>query len=108
MFICAAAVKFIGSRGVKIITGASHADCLSYACEMGTPSEIGLLSAPVQGFITSEKTFVNRQEAYEIAKEKGQLNGDACRKTVVLQSYMLDVTTVPEEFRYMLGTGELI
>lgn len=104
MKICAAAVKYTGKRKTVLVSGSSHVDCEDYARDMEIAAGIELTEVPVKGFVTSDLTFKDRVEALEIVKEQGQMK-DGFHDPDRLMSYMLDLSTVPSDKRYLLGTG---
>ena len=55
-----------------VISGLRHNDCISIviALSLENPTQIEI----VQGFITNKNRFVDRYEAYEIAKREKQLH----------------------------------
>lgn len=66
------------SEGI-VICGRRHHNCITVMYELtGVPTR---RESSTQGFMTSTDRFVNRAEAYAIAKEAGQLLHDAHDKT---------------------------
>ena len=61
-------------RGV-VISGWRHANCIyQVAAILGLRSVPAETGESVQGFLTSENRFVDREEAFDIAVRAGQLN----------------------------------
>lgn len=104
MKICAAAIKMVGEEKTVLISGATHADCENYARDMGIAADIKIKEAVVRGFVTSDLTFVDRFGALVIAKDRKQLK-ESYETADRMMSYMLDMDTVPENKKYLLGTG---
>lgn len=74
--IKAAAIRYrvIGSDEFKVVTGPHHASCIEWFSCVGLYSSKRDSKVEEQGFITSnENRFVDRHEAYIIAKQAGQL-----------------------------------
>lgn len=69
--ILCAAVKFRGA----VITGYRHSDCYKIIeMILGFPIEDAYLpDRSMEGFLSSKKRFVNRKEAWNIAKKAGQI-----------------------------------
>ena len=67
------------------VTGPNHGYCISCFSAMDLLVTQRIPESEVQGFITSEGRFVDRSEAYQIAKESGQLIRECDRKQ--LDSY---------------------
>lgn len=57
----------------RYIEGASHADCISWFSAADIYMRDRIPEEEAQGFMTTEGRFVDRSEAYMIAKEAGQL-----------------------------------
>lgn len=104
MKICAAAIKMVGEEKTVLISGANHADCENYARDMGIAADIKIKEAMVRGFVTSDLTFVDRFEALVVAKDQQQLIEDY-KTADRMMSYMLDMNTIPDDKKYLLGTG---
>ncbi|MDD5407107.1 MAG: hypothetical protein PHE73_09240 [Sulfurovaceae bacterium] len=68
--ICAA----IKTRSGKIVLGHRHSDCIYTAKRMGWALQD--LSFTDQGFITSKNRFVDRWEAFRIAKRAKQVKSN--------------------------------
>ena len=69
--IKAAAIKLEDGEVVSLSRPARHSDIISF-CRDREYNRISV-SGAVQGFITEEDVFVNRNEAYIIAKENNQI-----------------------------------
>lgn len=67
-----------------IFLGKSHADCFHQAKNVGVPHS---QKAKDQGFFTSKGRIVDREEAFKIAVDAGQVSGD--RPASILFSEML-------------------
>lgn len=88
---CAAVQYYIkGDDTPYIVTGNSHADCYDALISAGIYSQKRVPGREVEGFIavtddTTGETFVDRAEAYIIAKNTGQLKSE--RFDALLYSY---------------------
>ena len=67
--ILCSAVLFKG----KIITGYRHSDCIETLEFFNVPQSEMPTNRKDFGFLTSNKRFVSRKEAYEIAYREGQI-----------------------------------
>ena len=72
-YILCSAIKY----GDTIIAGRRHSDCYAVLkgllSEFTTPDKLKLPEREDQGFLTSKNRFVNRKEAWVIAKERSQI-----------------------------------
>lgn len=59
-----------------ITWGASHGQCIEWFSFAGYYSSMRCMDKEVQGFLTTTGRFVDRKEAYQIAKKQGQLIND--------------------------------
>lgn len=66
----------------RYIEGNSHADCISWFSFADIPARDRSTDEEVQGFMTTSGRFVDRSEAYEIAKAAGQLSYERPDKTL--------------------------
>ena len=75
---CAAILYYLKSdpETPMIATGLNHGQCIEWFGFLGHYTTMRCMDKEVQGFITSDKRFVNRREAYQIAKDAGQLIND--------------------------------
>lgn len=74
-YINSAAVQYrkLGEAETRVATGYSHADCYDWLTATGLHSGLRDSSIETEGFMTSLGRFVGRAEAYELAKQSGQL-----------------------------------
>lgn len=74
--ISSAAIKYFlktDPETPRITWGASHGQCIEWFGFLGYYTTMRCMDKEVQGFITTENRFVDRKEAYQIAKAAGQL-----------------------------------
>ncbi len=66
-------IKHAAIRGIKglIFLGKCHADCFRQAVNVGIKISN---RADYQGFFTNKGRFVDRKQAFQIAKEAGQIS----------------------------------
>lgn len=77
--IAAAACVFSFKDSLKddlIVHGQHHSDCISWLAFADIPQSTIDKSKTQQGFITNLGRFVNREEAYQIAKTANQLTSE--------------------------------
>ena len=70
-------------KGKRIFVGKRHSDCFQAMKEAGISFS---RPKPIQGFVTSEGVFVDRQEAFEIAVSCRQIKDPGPGKTRTLVS----------------------
>ena len=79
MIICAALKINQKNKDPIIIAGFNHASCYQTLYELNL--ELSLITRrdnlAEEGFLTNENTFVNRREAFMIARQCGQLSTQA-------------------------------
>jgi len=76
--IMSAAIKFRlnGETKFRIISGKSHANCIESFASLDYTASKRDMNNEVQGFITSDRIFVDRVKALEIAKKAKQVKSD--------------------------------
>lgn len=57
----------------QVVRGPNHAYCIQVLCEMYGPGTFDRVRQDQQGFLTTTGRFVDRQIAYHIAEQAGQL-----------------------------------
>ncbi len=64
----------------KVWTGRRHGNCISKifteSVELGEPADAVSRDKFIQGFVTDDGQFVDRHEAFRIAKECGQIKAE--------------------------------
>ena len=70
-----AAIKYrpLATMKEDIVTGPNHAECINYFMLAELYANERDMGFETQGFMTTEDRFVDRKEAYKIAKAAGQL-----------------------------------
>ena len=77
--ISSAAIKFYlksDPDNAQYTWGANHGQCIEWFGCMGYYTTMRCMDKEVQGFMTTLGRFVDRKEAYQIAKKAGQLISD--------------------------------
>lgn len=79
-YISCAAIKYYrkGSNTAEFVHGMNHGQCISAFSCMDLYASMRDMDREVQGFMTTLGRFVDRVEAYDIAKCEGQLIYDNC------------------------------
>lgn len=65
--------RYINSTEVKYAVGWNHAQCMDWFSTADIPAKDRDLDFEKYGFLTTSDRFVDRKEAYKIAKTAGQL-----------------------------------
>lgn len=70
-----AAIKYrpLATMKEDIVTGPNHAECINYFMLVELYAKDRDMGSETQGFMTTKNRFVDRKEAYKIAKAAGQL-----------------------------------
>lgn len=70
-----AAIKYrpLATMKEDVVTGPNHAECINYFAFVELYANERDMEFETQGFMTTEDRFVDRREAYKIAKAAGQL-----------------------------------
>lgn len=74
-----AAIKYflkIAPDEAQVTWGANHGQCIEWFGFAGYYSSMRCMDKEIQGFLTTSGRFVDRREAYQIAKRQGQLIND--------------------------------
>lgn len=79
MIICAAIKIEQENKEPIIITGFRHSDCFEILYKLNPELSIKVRKENLytEGFLTNDNTFVNRREAFIIARQCGQLSTQA-------------------------------
>ena len=90
MIICAA-LKIEEDKDSIIVAGLSHGDCYEtlYKLNPELSARARFKGLITDGFITSINTFVDRREAYFIAKQCGQLSSQALHDKTMRKEFEL-------------------
>lgn len=71
---------------IRYTMGLHHSDCINNFSAMDIPIKERNINSEIQGFMTTLNRFVDRQEAYTIAENAGQIFITSNTKTLMSEN----------------------